>query len=254
MLAAGMFGLVVGSFLNVCIYRLPRGQSVVTPRSRCPACGAPIRALDNVPVLGYLFLGGRCRGCRTRIPLRYPAVEGLTAALFGAALATFGLTPRGGLATAFLCGLVVVTFVDLEHQIIPHAVTLPGIPLGLLGTLAGGGPTLPEALIGCLAGAGFVYLIALYCEVILDKEAMGMGDVNLVAMMGAFLGWRPLLVAFLIATVTGSFVSLGLIGLGRRSRREPIPFGPFLALGGIVALFAGDALIQWYLSLLRSRG
>ncbi len=254
MVIAGIFGLVVGSFLNVCIHRLPRGESVVAPRSRCPSCAAPIRALDNIPVLSYLALRARCRGCGARISPQYPAVEALTAVLFLAALARFGLAPRGLLAAAFLCALVVVTFVDLEHQIIPHAVTLPGIPLGLLGTFLGGGPSLPEALVGCLGGAGFVYLVALYCEVILDREAMGMGDVNLVAMMGAFLGWRALVVAFLTATVTGSAVSLALIGLRRRSRRDPIPFGPFLALGAAVALFVGEAVIRWYLGLLRPRG
>lgn len=254
MVAAVMFGLVVGSFLNVCIHRLPQGQSVVTPRSRCPACGAAIRPLDNIPVLSYLVLRGRCRGCAARISPRYPAVEALTAALFVAALLAFGPTARGALAAALLCGLVVVTFVDLEHQIIPHAVTLPGIPLGLLAAFLGAGPPPADALIGSLAGAGFVYLVALYCEVILDREAMGMGDVNLVAMMGAFLGWRPLIVAFFTATVTGSAVSLALIGLRRRDRREPIPFGPFLALGGALALFAGEAFVQWYLGLLRPRG
>ena len=251
---AGVLGLIVGSFLNVCIRRLPQGESVVAPRSRCPACAAPIRALDNIPLLSYLVLRGRCRACRGRISPQYPAVEALTALLFLGALASFGTTPRGLLAAAFLCALIVVTFVDLEHQLIPHAVTLPGIPIGLLGAMLGGDPSLPEALIGCLGGAGFVYLVALYCEVILDREAMGMGDVNLVAMMGAFLGWRALIVAFLAATVSGSVVSLTLIALRRRSRRDPIPFGPFLALGAAVALFLGDALIQWYLGLLRPRG
>jgi len=253
MLAAGVFGLVLGSFLNVCIHRMPRGESVVTPRSRCPACAAPIRALDNIPVLSYLVLRGRCRACGARISPQYPAVEALTAVLLVAALGAFGLTLRGFLAAAFLCALVVVTFVDLEHQIIPHAVTLPGIPLALLGSFLGGGPPLTEALIGCLGGAGFVYLVACYCEAILDREAMGMGDVNLVALMGGFLGWRALIVAFLTATVTGSAVSLALIGLRRRTRRDPIPFGPFLALGGATALFLGEALIGWYLGLLRLR-
>jgi leader peptidase (prepilin peptidase)/N-methyltransferase len=278
MLAAGMFGLVVGSFLNVCIYRLPRGESIVAPRSRCPACGDPIRALDNIPVLSYLLLRGKCRNCGARISVQYPAVEALTAALFVAAVATFGPTLRGILAALFLCGLVVAALVDLEHQIIPHAVTLPGIPLGLLGAFLGsptvidmmqrfmdirpgilaaflsGSPPLPDAIIGCLAGAGFVYLTALYCEVILGREAMGLGDVNLVAMMGAFLGWRALVVAFFIATVGGSVVSLTLIGLRRRDRREPIPFGPFLALGAALALFWADPVLRWYGGLIGARG
>ncbi len=263
MIVAALLGLVVGSFLNVCIHRLPRGESIVAPRSRCPACATPIRALDNVPVLSYLVLGGRCRACRTPISPRYPLVEALTAAGFAAALGAFGPTLRGALAAAFLCGLGVATFVDLDHMIIPSEVTLPGIPLGLLGAALGGGPPFPEALIGCLGGAGFLHLVGVYSETVVNwgvereeerKEAMGAGDVHLAAMMGAVLGWRGLIVAFLAATITGSAVSLVLIGLRRRGRRDHIPFGPYLALGGAIALFCGEALIRWYLGLLRPRG
>lgn len=272
---AVMFGLVVGSFLNVCIHRLPQGQSVVTPRSRCPACGTAIRPLDNIPVLSYLLLRGRCRACGAPISLLYPAVEALTAVLFVAALLAFGPTARAALAAVFLCGLVVVTFVDLEHQIIPHAVTLPGIPLGLLAAFFGAGPPFSDALIGCLAGAGFIYMIGHYAEHILyflhtrgiykvaepeaegeevDLAAMGLGDVNLAGMMGAFLGWRGLIAAFLVATLTGSVMSLALMGFGRLKRGQHVPFGPYLALGGGLALFAGEAAARWYLGLLRPRG
>lgn len=263
MAAAGMFGLVMGSFLNVCIHRLPRGESVVAPRSRCPQCAATIRALDNIPVLSYLALGGRCRACRARISPRYPLVEGLTAVCFAAAIGAFGPTLRGVLAAAFLSGLVVATFVDLDHMIIPFEVTLPGIPLGLLGAFLGAGPSFPDALIGCFAGAGFLHLVGVYSEMIVNwgagkeeewKEAMGPGDVHLAALIGAFLGWRSLIVAFLTATVTGSAVSLVLIGLRRRGRRDHIPFGPYLALGAAVALFFGEAAIRWYLGFLRPRG
>jgi len=263
MVAAGALGLIVGSFLNVCIHRLPRGESVVAPRSRCPHCATTIRALDNVPVLSYLVLGGRCRACGAAISPRYPVVEGLTAVCFAAAMGAFGPTLRGVLAAAFLAGLVLVAFVDLDHMIIPLEVTLPGIPLGLLGALLGAGPSFPDALIGCFGGAGFLHLVGVYSEMIVNwgaekteewKEAMGPGDVHLAALIGAFLGWRGLIVAFLTATVTGSAVSLTLIGLRRRTRRDHIPFGPYLALGAAVALFLGEAAVRWYLGFLRPRG
>jgi leader peptidase (prepilin peptidase)/N-methyltransferase len=190
-------------------------------------------------------------------------VEGLTAVCFAAAIGAFGPTLRGVLAAAFLSGLVVATFVDLDHMIIPFEVTLPGIPLGLLGAFLGAGPSFPDALIGCFAGAGFLHLVGVYSEMIVNwgagkeeewKEAMGPGDVHLAALIGAFLGWRSLIVAFLTATVTGSAVSLVLIGLRRRGRRDHIPFGPYLALGAAVALFFGEAAIRWYLGFLRPRG
>ncbi|HEY7678320.1 MAG TPA: prepilin peptidase [Candidatus Methylomirabilis sp.] len=263
MVAAGVFGLVMGSFLNVCIHRLPRGESVVAPRSRCPHCAVTIRPLDNIPVLSYLVLGGRCRACGARISPRYPLVEGLTAVCFAAAIGAFGPTLRGVLAAAFLGGLVVVTFVDLDHQIIPRTITFPGILLGLLGALLGAGPPAPDALVSCLAGAGFLYLVATAAEEIINwhvekeedwKPAMGAGDFDLAAMMGAFLGSRSLIVAFLAATLTGSAVGLTLIAIRRHEWGKHIPFGPYLALGAAVALFFGEAAVRWYLGLLRPRG
>ncbi len=263
MVAAVMFGLVFGSFLNVCIHRLPRGESVVAPRSRCPHCAAPIRALDNIPVLSYLVLRGRCRACGARISPRYPLVEGLTAIGFAAAIGAFGPTLRGVLAAAFLSGLVVASFVDMNHQIIPRAITFPGILVGLLGAALGAGPPVTDALVGCLAGAGFLYLVATAAEEIINwhvekeeewKPAMGAGDFDLAAMMGAFLGSRSLIVAFLIGTLTGSVAGLALIAMRRHEWGKHIPFGPYLALGAAVALFFGEAVVRWYLGLLRPRG
>ena len=244
-------GLIVGSFLNVCIHRLPKDESIIRPASRCPLCAVPIRWYDNIPLLSFVLLRGRCRGCRGRIGWRYPLVETLTGSLFFLTVFRFGIGVRSIFVLIFLCGLVVVAFIDLDHQIIPHAVTLPGIPLGLVGSLITRDPSPREAAAGALVGAGLVYLVAVYAEVAFQRESMGGGDVNLLAMIGAFLGWRQALLSFLLAVVTGACLSLILIALRVLSRKDRIPFGPFLALGAVVALFGGDGLIDWYWQLFR---
>jgi leader peptidase (prepilin peptidase)/N-methyltransferase len=246
-----VLGLIVGSFLNVCIHRLPKGESVIRPGSRCTACGRSIRWYDNIPVISFLLLGGRCRGCGGRISWRYPAVEALTCVLFLLTMLRFGLGVRTIFLLAFLCGLVVVTFIDLDHEIIPHAVTLPGIPLGLIASLITRDPSPRDAAAGALVGAGLVYLVAVYAEVAFQRESMGGGDINLLAMIGAFLGWRQVLLSFFLAVGAGACLSLLLIATGVLSRKDRIPFGPFLALGAVVALFGGDGLIDWYWRLLR---
>jgi leader peptidase (prepilin peptidase)/N-methyltransferase len=246
-----VLGLIVGSFLNVCIYRLPKGESVIRPGSRCTVCGFSIAWYDNIPVLSFLLLGGRCRGCGGRISWRYPAVEALTGVLFLLATLRLGLGVRTIFLLTFLCGLVVVTFIDLDHQIIPHAVTLPGIPLGLIASAITRDPSPRDAAAGALVGAGLVYLVAVYAEVAFQRESMGGGDINLLAMIGAFLGWRQVFLSFFIAVAAGACLSLLLIATGVLSRKDRIPFGPFLALGAVVALFGGDDLINWYWQLLR---
>jgi leader peptidase (prepilin peptidase)/N-methyltransferase len=250
MLFAVLFGAMVGSFLNVCIHRLPKEESIVTPRSRCPACQSPIRAWDNVPLLSFLLLRGRCRACGHPISWRYPLVEALTALLFVFTVERFGVTLKSAFLLTFLCGLVVVSFIDLDHQIIPNAITLPGIPLGLIGGLLVREPPLVDRLIGALAGAGFLYLVLFYGGVLYGQEAMGEGDLNLIALVGAFLGWKAVVVTILIACVVGSAVGLGLMAVKRLGRRQHIPFGPFLALGAVVGLFWGERLLAWYLRFL----
>jgi leader peptidase (prepilin peptidase) / N-methyltransferase len=235
----------------VVIYRLPREESLVFPGSRCPACRSPIRPWDNIPVVSYLLLRGRCRSCGHPIAWRYPAVEALTGALFVLAVVRFGLTLQTGTILLFLSALVAIAFIDLDHQIIPNAITLPGIPLGLLAGVAFGEPPLLERVIGALAGAGFLYLVLLYGGAVYGQDAMGEGDLNLIALVGAFLGWKGVVVTILLGCLSGSAVGLALIGLQRLRRREHMPFGPFLALGALVALFWGDALVGWYLRFLR---
>jgi leader peptidase (prepilin peptidase)/N-methyltransferase len=248
---AGVLGLVVGSFLNVVIHRLPKEQSVVTPRSRCPMCLTPIRAWDNIPLLSFVLLGGRCRACRHPISWRYPLVEALTGTLFAVTVHRFGLSLQTAILLAFLAGLVVVSFIDLDHHVIPNAVTLPGIPLGLLAGGVLGDPPLLDRLLGTLAGAGFLYLVLLYGGVLYGQDAMGEGDLNLIAFIGAFVGWRGVIVTILVGCLTGSAVGLTLIAAGRLGRRQHIPFGPFLAVGGLIALFWADALVDWYVGMLR---
>jgi leader peptidase (prepilin peptidase)/N-methyltransferase len=248
--AAG-FGLIIGSFLNVVIHRLPREESLVTPRSRCPACQTPIRPWDNIPVVSFLLLRGRCRACGHAIAWRYPLVEALTGILFVLTVLRFGISVHTGTLLVFICALVAIAFIDLDHQIIPNAITLPSIPLGLTFGLALGDPPLLERILGALAGAGFLYLVLLYGSIAYGQDAMGEGDLNLIAMVGAFLGWKGVVVTILVGCLTGSVIGLALIGFRRLGRREHMPFGPFLALGALVALFFGEALVDWYLGYLR---
>ena len=242
-------GLVVGSFLNVCIWRIPRDESLAFPGSHCPQCNGPIGWYDNIPLVSFVLLAGRCRRCKALIRWRYPLVEGLTAGLYLMTVLHFGFTIRTVFLLLFFSLLVVITFIDLDHGIIPHALTLPGIPLGLIGSLITRDPSPWDALAGALVGAGLVYLIAVYAEVAFQKESMGGGDVNLLAMIGAFLGWRLMFLAFFSAVASGACLALGLNAAGVLSRKDRIPFGPFLALGAFMALFVGDEVIGWYVRL-----
>lgn len=248
-LAVFVFGAMVGSFLNVCIYRLPLRLSIVLPRSHCPACETPIRAYDNVPILSYLLLRGRCRACGQAISARYPLIEALTGVTAVAAVLHFGWQPQLVVAFAFLCALIVVTFVDIDHQIIPDPVSLPGIAVGLTASAVTGQPGWRASLVGILIGGGILWAVAEGYQRLTGREGMGGGDVKLLAMIGAFLGWRAVPVTLLIGSLTGTVVGLALILFQSRDSRTPIPFGPFLALGAVSALFFGEELIDWYLTL-----
>jgi leader peptidase (prepilin peptidase)/N-methyltransferase len=243
-------GTVIGSFLNVCVHRLPKEESIIRPRSRCPVCQAQIRAIDNIPLVSFLLLGGRCRDCGNPIAWRYPLVEALTGTLFAMTVARFGVTLQAAFLLPFLCGLVVVSFIDLDHQIIPNAITLPGIPLGLLAGLVLGEPPLLDRVMGTLLGAGFLYLVLFYGGALYGQEAMGEGDLNLIALVGAFLGWKAVALTIFLGCLFGSAVGLALIVGRHLDRRQHIPFGPFLSLGAVVALFWGERLIAWYLRVL----
>jgi leader peptidase (prepilin peptidase)/N-methyltransferase len=239
---AGVLGAILGSFFNVVAYRLPRGESLSRPRSRCPRCETPIRPYDNIPVLSWLALRGRCRTCLTRISVRYPLVEGATAALCALVVLDKGIDDAWlGLALVLL--LVPVTLIDLDHRIIPNKLMLVGAvvaPAILLLTDPGG---LPEHLIAAASAGGF-FLVA----VLAYPRGMGMGDVKLAAVLGLFLG-RAVAPALFVALVSGTLVGAVVIARkgAREGRKTAVPFGPFLALGGVVAVFVGDALVDWYL-------
>lgn len=248
---AGLLGLVVGSFLNVCIWRLPREEQVVRGRSHCPACGAVIRWYDNIPVLSFLRLGGRCRACRGRISWRYPAVEVLTALALAAIVGRWGVTGPGVTYAVLCCALIVVSFIDAAEQIIPDVITLPGLALGIAASAAwpalhgtaGRMAAVQASVVGALVGGGAIYLMGLVGGWLFKKEAMGLGDVKLMAMLGALLGGPRILFTFLLAPIFGSLVGLPLRW---RYRMELIPYGPFLSLAAVLALWWGDAIIGWY--------
>ncbi|MFI5166454.1 MAG: prepilin peptidase [Thermoanaerobaculales bacterium] len=242
--AVAAYGLVFGSFLNVVIYRLPRGESLLRPRSHCPSCGALIRWFDNVPLLSFLLLGGRCRTCRARISLRYPAVELASGTLAAGVAARFGLTLVGVEALVFVLLLLPLAAIDLEHHLLPDVLTLPGIALGLAGSFAGGVAPFSDALIGAAVGAALPYAVLVAYRRLRGVEGMGLGDVKLLAMIGAFLGWRGMLLSLGIGSTVGASVGIVLIIAGCGRRDTELPFGTFLAVGALPVLFAGDALFH----------
>ena len=243
-------GLVIGSYLNVVIHRLPREESTVLPRSRCPRCGAPLRALDNLPLLSFLLLRGRCRQCQAPISWRYPLVEAMTGILFVGALEAFGLTWHAAAAAAFGSALIALAGIDLEHFLLPDAITLPGIAVGLLISLFADWIHWREALLGAALGGGGLWLLAQLWVLLRHEEGMGLGDVKMLAMVGAFLGWQGVIVTVFLGSLAGAVVGLSLIAAGRLDLGSRLPFGVFLAGGAMVALFAGPALVARYSRLL----
>jgi len=242
-----VLGAVVGSFLNVCIYRIPAGISIVRPSSHCPCCQTPIRFYDNVPVLSFLMLGGRCRHCRAVISLRYPVIELMTA------LASLLLFLRYGVSWLYLCtflftaALIVVTFIDLDHQIIPDVITLPGIPLFALASIFLLKLPPLESLLGILIGGGSLYLVGLGYELLKKREGMGGGDIKLFAMIGGFLGWKSLIFVLLVSSFLGAIIGIAVILYRRGDMRYAIPFGPFLSIAAVSYLFWGESFMRYLL-------
>ena len=245
-------GLVVGSFANVCIHRLPRGESVVTPRSRCPACGARIGALDNIPVLSFLALRGRCRRCRARISLRYPAIEAANGLLYVALAARLGPAPRTFVLMAFVTAVLVLGLIDLEHQLLPDVITLPGTAAGVAASFLPDSPVTPlGSLLAATLGFAALTAVNLAYRASRGTDGFGGGDPKMVAMIGAFLGGRGALLAVFVASVLGSLVGLGLMAFGGRTGRHKLPLGTFLGLGALVVIFTGEAVLAWYGGLFR---
>jgi len=241
-----IFGLCVGSFLNVVIARLPAGRSVVSPGSACPRCGSAIAWYDNLPVLSYALLGARCRACRGSISWRYPAVELGCGVLFALAYLHFGPSSRLAAALVLLSGLIAITGIDLDHQIIPDVLSIPGIAAGVLWSLTSGGIGCQASLLGVVVGGGVFIVIIVASSLVLGQPGMGVGDVKLGAMIGAFLGWKLALLSILLSVLVGGPLAATLLATGRKARKDPLPFGPFLAVGGVVSLFWGESLLAWY--------
>jgi leader peptidase (prepilin peptidase) / N-methyltransferase len=247
---AFLFGLAVGSFLNVCIYRLPLKKSIVRPPSSCPQCGSRIRFYDNIPVLSYIVLLGRCRQCRTPISVRYPLVELLVGLLSVALFILFGPSLQYLFLFLFAAALVAIAFIDLEHKIIPDVISLPGILVGVAFSFfphAGVSPV--DALIGVVGGGGFLFLVGMVFEKVTGREGMGGGDVKLLAMIGAWMGWKALPFIILISSLTGAVLGGLSLAVSRQGMRSRIPFGPFLALGALLFLFFGDEIVLWFYRL-----
>ncbi|MDQ8022132.1 MAG: A24 family peptidase [Moraxellaceae bacterium] len=271
MIVCGLLGLCVGSFLNVVIHRVPkmleqrwlaeaayvRGEpepeapafNLVKPRSRCPHCGHLIGAIENIPVVSYLFLKGRCKACKARISPRYPLVEILTALLSVAVGWQFGPTLATAAALAFVWALVALTFIDLDTQLLPDDITLPLVWLGLLANVWTSFTTLESAVIGAMAGYLVLWSVYWLFKLTTGKEGMGYGDFKLLAAVGAWLGWQVLPVVVLLSSVVGAVVGIGLIVFARHGRETPIPFGPYLAAAGLIALFFGPQLSRQFFML-----
>ena len=246
-----VFGALIGSFLNVCISRLPKEESIVTPGSHCPQCKRPIKFYDNIPLVSYLLLRGKCRNCGNPISTQYPLVESITALMSFLLFMKFGPSLSYLLYFAFVAGLIVITVIDLYHQIIPDVMSLPGIVVGLLGSLVIPQVTFLNSIIGVAVGGGSLFVVATLYQWVFKREGMGGGDVKLLAMIGAFLGWKAVILTILLSSLIGSITGIGIMVMKGKGFKYAIPFGPFLSLGAVIALFYGEALIQWYLGLNR---
>lgn len=271
---AFLFGLVVGSFLNVCILRIPAGASIVRPGSHCPACSAPIKPYDNIPVLSWLILRGKCRACGAPIPPLYPAVELLTGLLFLACFAAYGLTPEAAKWAVFSALLVVLVFTDLRERILPDKINYAGFALALVlslftkpvdGTalwlanrLFDFPPPAPalsfvDALLGAAAGSGVLWLVAEGYFRLRGREGMGLGDVKMMLMAGAFLGLKRTVLTILVGSLLGSVIGLAVIVIARKGRDYELPFGTFLGAAALLVVFFGTPVVTWYQSLLAVR-
>jgi len=248
LVAAGLFGAIVGSFLNVCIYRLPRGASVVWPASACAKCGRALAWYENIPVVSYLVLAGRCRTCREPISARYPIVEVLTALMFAGAWWYYGPSLLLVARVVFGCALIVLFAIDLEHHLLPNAITLPGIAVGFVFSFFTE-PGWLASLVGILLGGGILYATAEAYYRIRGEEGLGMGDVKMLAMVGAFLGWQLTFMTLMLASIAGSVIGGAMILLQRGGMKTALPFGTFLAVGAALAATVGLPLLDWYIHL-----
>jgi len=245
-----LFGLMIGSFLNVCIYRIPEGLSVVKPRSRCPHCSHQITAFENIPVLSYLFLGGKCSSCKTRISPRYVLVEMITAFIFWVTYTQTGLNMDLYMYAIFISLVIAITFIDFDHQIIPNTLLLIGLIPGLYPFIRDGFSSWSTYIIGGFSLGFSFYAIAWIGYFAFKKEAMGMGDVKYAALIGLIMGWQAGIVAMALAFFSAAVIILILFLVGKANIGQRIPFGPYMSIGAIISLFWSQPIIDWYLSFL----
>jgi leader peptidase (prepilin peptidase)/N-methyltransferase len=247
-----VLGTIVGSFLNVCIYRIPQDKSIVTPSSHCPRCKTPIRFYDNIPLVSFIILQGRCRKCHNPISLRYPLVEFIMGFFSLILLLRYGISIFYLIYFAFFSSLTLITFIDLSHRIIPDAISLPGIVIGVVVSWLHPQMSMVKSLIGILVGGGSLYLVAIIYELVTKREGMGVGDVKLLAMIGAFIGWQGVLFTIFCSSLIGSIVGVTMMLVTSADSKYAVPFGPFLSLGAITYVLWGENLIAWYIAFLRA--
>jgi leader peptidase (prepilin peptidase) / N-methyltransferase len=250
LVAVFLFGLITGSFLNVCIYRLPRSKSIVYPGSMCTQCQTSIPWHDNIPVFSYLRLKGKCRVCKTPISFRYPMIEILSGLTAAALFLKFGFSLETPVYFVFISSLLVVTFIDIDHRIIPDSISLPGIAVFFATSFFLNGISYVDSIIGILAGGGTLFAIAWGYTAITGKEGMGGGDIKLLAMIGAAIGWKGVIFTIFVSSTVGSLIGIIVMLFSDKNMKMAIPFGPFLSMGAMAHVFFGQELISWYLNLL----
>ena len=242
-----ILGLIVGSFSNVCIYRIPKNESIIFPASHCPKCRSKIKPVDNIPLLSFILLKGRCRNCKSKISIQYPIVELLTGLTYLIIYLIYGLNIQTLVYIILSSALVIIAFIDLNEQIVPDIISLPGIVIGFILSFFVPYISFINSALGVLVGGGIILIIGLAGSVIFKKEAMGGGDVKLAAMIGAFLGWRYIIISLFLGFFLGALAGIILILSKIKSREDTVPFGPFIVLGSFITLFWGEKIISWYL-------
>lgn len=242
-----ILGLIVGSFSNVCIYRIPRNESIIYPASHCPKCRSNISPKDNIPLLSFILLKGRCRNCKSKISIQYPIVELLTGFIYLIIYLIFGLSVQTLIYIILSSALIIIAFIDLNEQIVPDVISLPGIVVGFILSFFIPYISFINSSLGVIVGGGIILIIGLAGSVIFKKEAMGGGDVKLAAMIGAFLGWRYIIISLFLGFFLGAVAGIFLILSKIKSREDVVPFGPFIVLGSFITLLWGEKIIIWYI-------
>jgi len=244
-----ILGLILGSFSNVCIYRIPRNESIIYPASHCPKCGSHIKPVDNIPLLSFILLKGRCRNCKNKISIQYPTVEVLTGLIYLIIYLIYGLSIQSLIYIILSSALIIIAFIDLNEEIVPDVISLPGIVIGFILSFFVSYISFINSALGVAVGGGIILIIGLAGSVIFKKEAMGGGDVKLAAMIGAFLGWRYIVISLFLGFFLGALAGIILIMSKIKSREDTVPFGPFIVLGSFITLLWGEKIISWYIGI-----